>query len=163
MVEHITQQIAKVEVLYFSKQIYWGPFLLVTLQNPILISPLGCFPNTCPCSPRAVIFPYICNSFITLHRNYLLNRLSPLLEYEFCEARIPVLLSLNLQNSMHPFFNKYVLNVYSPRCVLGTRWLAKKRDLLGAPGCGLYAEEPQASSLLWESLPSPLSLFFLSL
>ena len=44
--------------------------------------------------------------FFTLHHNHLFNQLSPSLVYEFCEARIHVLLSLNLQSLVDLLFQQ---------------------------------------------------------
>ena len=70
----------------------------------ILTSFLECFPNSCLLI-QAVKFPYICISFFfTWNHNHLFNQLSPSLGYEFCEARIRVLLNLNLQSLVDLLF-----------------------------------------------------------
>ena len=72
----------------------------------VLTSFLECFPNSCLLI-QAVKFPYICISFFfTWHHNHLFNQLSPSLGYEFCEARIHVLLSLNLQSLVDLLFQQ---------------------------------------------------------
>lgn len=123
--EHIIQtDNTSWSVQFFLPDLLWSIFTSCS-SKPNLIITSGMLPQ------HLSLHPAKCISFITVYKNYLLNNISPLLEYEFYEARIPVLLSLNLQNLVHSLFQQISIKcLLFPRFVCWVQGGWSKRDLV---------------------------------